>query len=659
MNFRNSIIILLCILPFSLNSWGQKDFDAEKTFFDARFYTLYNRYEDALDLYLKLIEKGYGNENIYYLTGKTYLNIPGLKVKSIEWLEKATNKITPKYNELSFNIDAAPLSVWLLLGQAYQISGNLEKARSAYRKFVNQAARDNEKLSLAEKLLASCDTAEKYLSRPLDTEITEPAFLKVSDVNYNVTVSEDGSTLAFMSDARYYHAIYYSTFRNGHWTEPRNITMELESDGNFLVNSLTFDGKALLLSAPAGNNGWDIYISYFDRNHWLPAKPFSKKINSFHDETYAFLDSLNEVIYFVSNRPGGLGGFDLYKVDRTENGEWGNVTNLGEPVNTPGDENTPYVTHNGSRLYYSSNGITGMGGYDVFISTLESGRWSRPVNAGSPPNTTDDDLYYAPVETMHMGFIARFGLYPVKRASIQTIEYFSAEHPRTFEISGTISLPDTGFSKAHLIVETTGPEKKVLQKQGIKPDGTFSLHLKKGKYLLKVDAPGIDPESATRQVDVQKALDVEFRPQAMKQGQSQIIVSVPAILFDFDQYRIRKEYLPELKRLAQVLDSLPEVSVEIQGHTDEKGPQLYNKELSLQRAKAVADFLKGKGINRQRVKVTGLGESYPIAINHWPDGRDCPEGRKLNRRVVFKFNGRGSDTLMPLVPHIPENLKSR
>ncbi|NOY37179.1 MAG: OmpA family protein [Chlorobi bacterium] len=636
---------------------GQKAFDAEKTFFNADFNSTYQRYEKALDLYLKLFHNGYQNNNIRYRIGKTYLHIPGLKTEAIPWLEQAVEKVSAKYKPQSFKETKAPVEAWLLLGQTYQINNELEKARNAYLQYKRLLIRIHEDTDKADRFIASCDTAEKMLSKPRDTEISQPEFLKVTDMNYNATVSADGKRMVFMSDTRYYHAIYFTEYINGHWASPRNITMEVESNGNYRVSSLTADGATLLLSAPAGNNGEDIFISKFIRNRWSAAKPFSRKINSFHNEVYAFLSADQKLLLFVSDRPGGTGGLDIYEARKSVDGTWENILNLGTPVNTPYDENTPYLTRNGKRIYFSSNGHPGMGGYDVFISDLTSGQWGNPRNMGYPPNSTDDDLYFSPVEDASTGYMAVFDHQEKKKAEITAFEFFSENHPHTYAVTGKIkiqpgALPD---EKAVIkVTDATHPD-QIIKLKEIPLSGNFALHLPEGSYLLELSSPYLQTFTKPFVVKPDTQVNIlEVSPVLARVPEKiQVKYRISTIYFDFNKATLNPDAVKTLRILKTAMDSLPGLVVTITGHTDAIGRIAYNQGLSERRADAVANYLTKSGISPARLRIKGFGETQPIAINHWPDGRDCPEGRQFNRRVSFSAEEADTSSIEFILPDVP------
>ena len=587
----SSGIIVLFVSALSLFPQGsQEDNTPEKIFYQAGFLTLYDRWEEALPLYLRLAKEDPGNTNLQYLTGVCYLHLPGLKGEAIPWLEKAVTGITRNYKKDLYTEQKAPRKAWLMLGRAYQIAGQLDKATEAYNKYRKSLKR-KESRAEADRMIRSCELARKMLQEKPDLDLVQPELLKVSEVNYHPAVSGDGKTMVFMSDAKYYHAIYFTRFEEGAWGLPVNITMDLQSDGTYRVASLNRDGTLLFLTVP-GKTNYNIYVSHWDpvMQRWGKAVPLPGRVNTLKNEIFASLSPDGQELYFVSDRSGGQGGYDIFTARKKADGSWDDVKPLGPPVNTPLNEQSPLLTNDGNKLYFSSEGHQTMGGYDIFMSEKKGGQWSEPVNAGHPPNTTDDDLFYVPAENGIKGYFTRYSVTAPKHAYITLAEYFSAEHPRP--------APGTGHLKT--------PAAKPL--------------------------PAVTPA-----------------PPPVKH------YTVKPVYFAFNKYSLSSTATHTLDTLVLLLKRFPEVTVVVEGHTDALGSATYNMQLSLRRARSVRDYLVRHGIAAGRLSVKGYGESRPVAINRNADGTDNPQGRALNRRAVYRFNGKGAENFS-LKQNIPRQL---
>ncbi|MFC2112742.1 TolB family protein, partial [Bacteroidota bacterium] len=194
---------------------------------------------------------------------------------------------------------------------------------------------------------------------------------------------------------------------DGAWTEPEVLNPQVGSDGDMYPTSLSYDGKELyMVKRTEGNN--DIYMSTLGTDFWSNARALGPTINTGTDETHASISADGNTLFFTSARRGGYGGLDIYRSERLASGEWGEAENLGSIINSDEDEDTPFPSDNGYRLYFSSRGHFNMGGYDVFFSNLgDDGLWKDPINIGFPINTTTDDLFFYPIGDGSQAYISK------------------------------------------------------------------------------------------------------------------------------------------------------------------------------------------------------------------------------------------------------------
>ena len=206
-----------------------------------------------------------------------------------------------------------------------------------------------------------------------------------------------------MVSEKFYDAIMLSKLVNGKWSAPENIIPELQSDGDMYISCLSADGTTLFLSKNDNFNS-DIYSSTFDGVRWGQTIKLNKNIDTKYWESHGFITENGNQLIFASDRPGGFGGLDLY-LSKKVNGDWGPAYNLGPQINTPFNEDRPFLINNGKTLFFSSQGHRNMGGYDLFRSDLQSNNlWSEPENLGYPINTPDDNVFFMPVENGKSGY---------------------------------------------------------------------------------------------------------------------------------------------------------------------------------------------------------------------------------------------------------------
>jgi len=404
---RRRINILIAAIFVLVPLKGQNLRMLQSSFLEAEYFFFNEDYADALPLYMDLYEKDIDNANIAFRIGCCYLNIEGQKNLSIEYLEKASSNMSAKHREGSISQKSAPYEALFELGRSYLINNMFDKAIYAFNSYSGTLLPgDLENIAFVDQQIKACENAKKLIETPISFSMKNLGELINDDKdNFNPIVSYDGETLAFMVSLKFYDAIMISRLKNNKWGAPVNITPELEIDGNVYISSLGEDGNVLYLSKNDDYDS-DIYMSRFDGTKWLPAERLNKNINTRYWESHGYVSSDGSMLVFASDRPGGYGGLDLY-VSRKVNGEWGAASNLGPEINTPFNEDRPFLLEDGKTLYFSSQGHEGMGGYDLFVSTLEpNGLWSTPVNLGYPLNDTDDNIFFMPTDKGKKGYIS-------------------------------------------------------------------------------------------------------------------------------------------------------------------------------------------------------------------------------------------------------------
>lgn len=486
-------IILFCIQLLN-PLFSQQTTDLKQVFLAAESYYLFEEFEEALPLYLRLHRTYSDNYNLYFKIGVCYLNDAYEKDKSVFYLEKASKNINPKYKESNFKELGAPPESMFFLGNAYRINNELDKAREAYKKFQSQMDTEIYDDKLVLEQLASCDVAEKLMKKPVDMDIEIMSNqINTRFADKNPTVSGDETKLVFISKLQFYDAVFFSEKKDGKWTAPRNITPELGVDGDVYPTSLSYDGTLLFIYRNDDFTG-NIYTSALVNGNWTPLVKLNENINTKYWESHASVAKDGRTLYFTSNRKGGFGGLDIYKSEKLETGDWGPPVNLGATINSPYNEETPFITENGRRLFFSSYGHYNMGGYDVFMSVLDSeNAWASPLNMGYPLNSTDDDLFFCPVKD---GEIAYFPVYKETgygRHDIYRYKVYTADHPRRYDISGILNYTGGNIPGSEVdisvISQVTGDTVAVTN-----PDdsGRFSFSVPAGKYSMVFESKNFE-----------------------------------------------------------------------------------------------------------------------------------------------------------------------
>lgn len=401
------IVCLLIILIIPVSSFSQENKNLQEKFLEAEYFLMNEEYPDALALYQQLYEKLPDNANIAYRIGVCYLNIPGQKNLSIDYLETASKNMSSRLKEGTITQVAAPYDALYDLAKAYRINYMFDKAKETYIKYAGTLLPDDtENQDFIKHEILVCEMAKKLIQEPVNySEENLGEIFNDEKSNFNPVISADEKSFAYMVKMKFYDAVLFSRLVNGKWTSPVNITPELQSDGDLYISGLSADGKILLLSKVEDYNN-DIYTSTYDGTSWSKAVKLNRNINSKYWESQAFISEDGNRLIFSSDRPGGFGGLDLYMSVKV-NGDWGPAVNLGPEINTQFNEDRAFLICGGKTLYFTSQGHDNIGGYDIFRSDLQSNKlWSKPSNIGYPLNTPDDNYFFNPAGSGNTGYFS-------------------------------------------------------------------------------------------------------------------------------------------------------------------------------------------------------------------------------------------------------------
>ncbi|MGA2824272.1 MAG: hypothetical protein ABSE72_12195 [Bacteroidales bacterium] len=460
----------------------------KKIFAKAESYYLFEEYELANQLYLLL--DTIDNFNIKYKIGNCYLNIPGEKEKSIPYLEEAVKTASYDSKTESFKEKRAPLDSYFSLSKAYLINNQLEKALNTLQTFSKLARETKSKggmknFEYIDQQIQACKNAIQYEANPvvfskkkLGSDFSQGA------INDNPAVSFDGNTIVYTERRGIVNAIFYSKKERGKWQTPIEITAALNAGEDCSSSSLNSDGTELFLYKTDNYDG-NIYSSNFVNGAWTPIKKLNKNINTKFYESHACISSDGKKLYFTSNRDGGQGNLDIYVSEKDATGDWGPAVNLGAAINTPFNEDTPFITRNDSVLYFSSEGHSSMGGFDIFKSQKIGTVWKTPTNLVFPINSTDDDKFYQP---MNNGLNAYYSMTTdYKKKEIFYLGLGNTDVNQLFEIKGKFSLKDTTVFfdenySVHLINKTSGDTLDVGYPN--KYTGLYSFSVTPGQFRI-------------------------------------------------------------------------------------------------------------------------------------------------------------------------------
>lgn len=384
-------------------SFGQK--------FDVGLNLMYDKvYIDALYIWEILLEEDPKNANLLYKIGTCYIFL-NRETEALPYFDKAQYALNRNYNPTSYLERAAPPEVLFYLAKANHVNGNIDTAAYQYSYFVNNTHKKHEKYGLGVLGQTQCEIAKRLIASPKPYVIENlGSIVNTLNPEYSPVISIDGTTLFFTSkrlrtdstnfeQISYENGMYYEDIyvcyreRDGSWTEPEYLGFCKPRRNDASVSS-SADGQTVFVYQDI--NGGDIYYSEIADTDYRNIQPYpAEELNTEFWESHATISNDQNSLYFVSDRPGGLGGRDIYRLKKLPNGEWSKAYNLGPTINSEYDEDSPFLGVDNKTMYFSSNGPRSMGGFDIFVTQLDDEEnWTEPINMGYPLNTVDDDIFY-------------------------------------------------------------------------------------------------------------------------------------------------------------------------------------------------------------------------------------------------------------------------
>jgi tetratricopeptide (TPR) repeat protein len=486
-------------------TWSQNN--DKQLFTEAESYFLYEEFNEALPVYLELKRNHPDNHHLDYKIGRCYLYIPYQRQKAIPHLEKASKHISQDFKGKSIKEKHAPTDAIYYLGRAYHVNNELDEAIRTYEKFISMLDEKKYDPALVRKQIASCQFAKEALGHPVTLEFKNLGN-EINDrfAQTNPVISGDGQTLVFTSKLQFYDAIFVSRKSADGWSAPRNIIPELKVDDKTYPTALNFDGNELYLYRLDNYDG-NIYVSINKSGTWTPPEKLNDHINTKYWESHASVSKDGHTLYFSSNRPGGFGGLDIYYSHRKNGNNWQKPVNAGNAINSNRNDDTPFMTNDGKRLYFSSLGHQSMGGYDIFYAEKNNtDRWNIPKNMGYPINSTDDDLFFQPFDNGNFGFYSMLKKEGHGLHDIYELDMLVSTEP--IHISLIAQLNNT-FSDTLKAIILHPQNQKVIYETIVDPGNVqFQTALKPGDYKLIISGKNIRSEQTTFTLDEKYEHDV-------------------------------------------------------------------------------------------------------------------------------------------------------
>ncbi|MBD78805.1 MAG: hypothetical protein CL840_07785 [Crocinitomicaceae bacterium] len=434
--------------------------------------------------------------------------------------------------------------------------------------------------------------------------------------------------------------LYISLFL-GDWQEPDKLPGTINSHESEGTATISADGTTIVCSycgdLRENFGNCDLYYSTLKGNKWSKLKNLGADINSEAYESQPSLSADGRTLYFVSDREGGIGGLDIYVSHKIDENHWDTPVNLGSLINTEENEGSPFFHPNGVSLFFASKGHVGMGGYDLFLSEMEEGKWTEPRNLGYPINDQNNQLSLFVNATGDKGYFSKEEFSDQSMTSNQSRIW-------TFDVPPELKLGHRSNYVHGKVFDniTKKPIEASLKLVNIETDqtiGQVSSNLLNGKYLVML-AEGAEyafyaetPGYLFKSISFNYKEKRDFEPIELDIFLDPIIkgitVQLNNIYFETGKAVLLNKSRTELNKLYQLMVKNPTLNIELGGHTDNVGSDETNLTLSQKRVDAVKTYLVKKGIPSSRMTGVGYGESKPKASN------DSAQGRKQNRRVEF------------------------
>ena len=452
-------------------------------------------------------------------------------------------------------------------------------------------------------------------------------------LEYYPSLTIDGSKMVFTRRIDNDEDFYESNFVNGAWSKAEPLLGKVNTNLNEGAQNISQDGELLVFTGcnyPEGEGSCDLYFSVRNNSGWTEAQNLGPLINTEFWESSPSLSPDKKALYFASNRPGGYGGKDIWVSYRQPNGRWGEPQNAGGTINTSGDEGCPFMHADNQTLYFNSNGHTGYGMTDLFLTRrLSDSAWTEPENLGYPINTINDEgslivasdgktSYYASDRSDTKGgldiytFALREDIRPVKTLWVKGKVY---DKKTKAGLPSAVELADVNTRKLATRIQTD-EEGNYLVTLPVGKDYAFNVN-RRG-YLFYSDNFSLKNNAA----DSPHVKDIPLQP--IEAGAQVVLRN---IFFETKQFSLQPSSAGELDKLAALMNDNPRMKIQISGHTDNVGQPKDNLSLSENRARAVVSYLLTRGISPQRMVSKGYGAEKPIADN------TTENGRALNRRT--------------------------
>lgn len=574
---------------------------------------------------------------------------------ALTYIYKPDNNFTLAEQYLKKVIDACPDDIpeaYFHLGKLAYTTNQKCDAINYFKKFLTYQGDFDTLFAEAKMLMKWSEEICKLINNPVpfNPKLVKGISSQLDDylvslspdneIAYYTRKTKDYQISGYKSEPAFQEKFYFSyrisdnVFDNGkEMPYPFNRN---ENEGGATING---NNKELIytvckmVTSPRQYYNCDLYSSKNIKGYWTDIVPLERVNRPDTWESMPSVTADGKELYFVSNRSGGVGGYDLYKSIKDENGEWSEPINIGKPINTSGDEKSPFIHTDTRTLYFSSNGRPGIGGYDIYYVKINDNNEKTEVkNIGYPINTENDEVGFIVSIDGKYGY---FSSNNIKNESLGGMDfyYFSlyneAKPEEVILVKGNLKSEDT-TKPIKATVQIKSLESKRVTFIPVDEDGDYVASLLKNEdYLLTIKGEDIVYQStyvAAKDSITAPVIKLEMEVQPIEVGMHYRLHN---IYFAFNSADILSSSQKVLDEFIVFLNDHPTMTISIEGHTDNVGSDEFNLILSENRAKAVYNYLVNNGIDADRLQYKGFGKTTPIATN------ETEEGRAMNRRTEF------------------------
>lgn len=608
-----------------VQSLSTKNKKAIELYTQADNYRVRGQWNEAISLLNEALVKDKNFEEAWYRLATIY-KAQEKFLQAEETFEKGLALAKDDSRKRVYLYDLSSINLW---------QADYSATKDYAEKFLSIEKSDLRKVSLATLWKIQSEYALK------NTQVYDYQINALSDtvnmfpMQYFPVITGDGSQLIFT--ARFggtrndNEDLVVSNWSSEGWTAPVSLSTNINTVMREGACTISADGRHLIFTV-CGASGCDLYESRKTGNVWSKPKGLGAAINSPGWDAQPSLSADGRELYFVSDRKGGIGGYDIW-YSSLEGSAWSKAINLGPSVNTPFDEISPYIHVNNLDLYVVSNGYPGYGGYDIYRVEKEGPGWKRPVNLGKPLNDHKDQYSFIVTADGAVAYYSREE--SRNRSRLYGIRIPEEKRTRSTGnvLKGTVTHVSTKQPlKANVELFDLKQNRMVSQVMSDSATGDYLIVLPGGsQYALYVNATGFlfnsqhfDYQESKQWVPLVK--NIELAP-----VEKNATVVLNNIFFEVDKYELRSESITELQEVVRFMQQNAQLHIEIGGHTDNTGSESYNLVLSQKRAQSVADYLVSNEIPSSRVKITGYGSKKPLKPN------DSEANKQLNRRIEFKI----------------------